>query len=331
MMQKRERLERAIAGEPVDRAPVALWRHWPGDDQRYPDLARSTIDFQHDYNWDFVRVMPSRAFQVVDYGVQDYWDGDARGIRKIGKRVVSRSLEWTEIRPLSPSRGHLLQQAQCVRLIGQALQAETVPVLQTVYSPFIQATQMAGRQKVLRDMRVRPDRLRSGLNQLTESTIRFLETLKKVPGVSGVFLVTEFASHDCMSEAEYRNCVLPHLQNILADLPEHWWLNIVQVAGPSPMLSLFSDMPIQALNWDSHTDPDSLAMAASERGFAVCGGLNDEAHLLNGTPTLIHAAIREALNRTEARGLILSGSGDGRINLPLSNIRAVRGGVEGQA
>ena len=49
-MQKRERLERAIAGEAVDRVPVALWRHWPGDDQRYTDLARSTIDFQHDYN-----------------------------------------------------------------------------------------------------------------------------------------------------------------------------------------------------------------------------------------------------------------------------------------
>ena len=233
-MQKRERLERAIAGEAVDRAPVALWRHWPGDDQRFADLARSTIDYQHDYNWDFVRVMPARAFQVADYGVQDYWDGDANGVRQISKRVISRSLEWTELRPLSPTRGSLLQQTQCMRLIGQALQAETAPILQTVYSPFIQATQLAGRQKALRDLRVRPDRLRSGLNQLTESALRFLDTLKKVPGMAGVFLVTEFASHDIMSEAEYGAYVLPHLQNILADLPQHWWLNIVQVAGPRP-------------------------------------------------------------------------------------------------
>lgn len=329
-MQKRERLERAIAGEKVDRAPVALWRHWPGDDQRYADLARSTIDFQHDYNWDFVRLMPSRTFQVVDYGVQDYWDGDARGIREISKRVVKRSLDWTEIRPLSPARGNLLQQAQCARLIGQALQADAAPVLQSVYSPFIQASQMAGRQKVLRDMRVRPDRLRSGLNQLTESTLRFLDTLKQTPGVAGVFLVTEFASHDCMSEAEYRAFVLPYLRNILSNLSEHWWLNIVQVGGPSPMLSLFEDMPIQALNWDTRMDPDSLSSERSGFSFAACGGLDDDEHLLKGTPTLIHAAIREALNQTESRRLIITGSGAGRINLPLSNVRAVRSGVEAQ-
>lgn len=327
-MQKRERLERAIAGERVDRAPVALWRHWPGDDQRYADLARSTIDFQHDYNWDFARLMPARTFQVVDYGVQDYWDGDARGLRKVSKRVVNRSLDWTEIRPLSPARGNLLQQAQALRLVGQALQTEATPVLQTVYSPLIQAQQMAGRSKVLRDLRVRPDRLRSGLNQLTEGTMRFLDTLKKVPAVAGVFLVTEFASHDCMSEYEYRTSVLPHLRNILAGLPDHWWLNIAQVGGRSPMLSLFSDLPLQALNWDRGADADSLG---SGFGFAACGGLHDEEHLLKGTPTLIHAAIREALQRAESRRLIISGSGAGRINLPLSNMRAVRSGVEAQA
>ena len=40
-MNKRERLEATVAGEPVDRVAVALWRHWPGDDQRAEDLARS--------------------------------------------------------------------------------------------------------------------------------------------------------------------------------------------------------------------------------------------------------------------------------------------------
>ena len=31
-MSKRDRLAAAIAGENVDRPPVALWRHFPGDD-----------------------------------------------------------------------------------------------------------------------------------------------------------------------------------------------------------------------------------------------------------------------------------------------------------
>ncbi len=328
-MHKRERLERAIAGEPVDRVPVALWRHWPGDDQRYADLARSTIDFQHDYNWDFVRVMPSRNFQVVDYGVQDEWEGHAQGILDIKKRVIKRSLAWTELRPLSPTRGALAQQAQCLGLIGQAFQTEAVPILQTIYSPFIQAAQLAGRQKLLRDMRVRPDRLRTGLNLLSESTNRFINALRKVPGVAGIFVVTEFASHDVMSEVEYAAYVLPHIQNILADLPEHWWLNIVQVGGPSPMLPLFADLPIQALNWDTRNGSDELTQAKSLFRYASCGGLNEREDLLCGTPALLSSVVREAISQSESRKIIVSGSGNGYVNTPISNIRAVRSIVEG--
>jgi uroporphyrinogen decarboxylase len=328
-MRKRERLERAIAGEPVDRLPVALWRHWPGDDQRYADLARSTIDFQHDYNWDFLRVMPSRNYQVIDYGLQDEWRGDPSGTRAINKRVIKRSLDWTDLRPLSPARGLLSQQIECLRLIAQALDAENVPILQTVYSPLLQAAQLAGPSKVLRDMRLRPDRLRSGLNQLTESTLRFLEALGKQPGPAGLFLVTGFASHDMMSEAEYAAFALPHLASIISALPKHWWLNIVQVAGPSPMLKLIGDLPVPVLNWDTRGGSAELPQANSLYAGAVCGGLNDYDDLLRGTPALLRSIIRDALEQVDSRRLILSGSGDGFITTPISNLRAVRSIAEG--
>jgi uroporphyrinogen decarboxylase len=45
-MNKRERLEKTVAGEPTDRIPVALWRHFPGDDQHPAELARTVVDFQ---------------------------------------------------------------------------------------------------------------------------------------------------------------------------------------------------------------------------------------------------------------------------------------------
>ncbi|MDE2637657.1 MAG: hypothetical protein OXI30_14950 [Chloroflexota bacterium] len=330
-MQKRERLERAIAGEAVDRAPVALWRHWPGDDQRYADLARSTIDFQHDYNWDFVRVMPSRNFQVLDYGVQDEWRGDPSGIRAIKKRVIKRSLDWTELRPLTPARGALSQQVECLRLICGALQSESAPVLQTVYSPLAQAAQLAGSQRVLRDMRVRPDRLRSGLNHVTESTLRFLESLRKLPGLAGIFIITEFASHDIMSEAEYAEFGLPLLESIRSNLPEHWWLNIVQAAGPSPMLKLLGGLKVQAFNWDVSAGSIALPEAMSLYDGATCGGLNDQSDLLHGTPSLLQASMRDAQDQCDQRRLILSGSGEGQVTTPISNIRAIRSMVERSA
>jgi hypothetical protein len=51
-MTKRARLEAALTGAPPDRAPAALWRHWPGDDQRPDTLARAVLDFQRAYDWD---------------------------------------------------------------------------------------------------------------------------------------------------------------------------------------------------------------------------------------------------------------------------------------
>ena len=239
--------------------------------------------------------MPSRNFQVIDYGVQDEWCGGAPGIRAITKRVIKRSLDWTKLRPLTPARGALSQQVECLRLICGALESDNVPVLQTIYSPLTQAAQLAGSQRLLRDMRVRPDRLRSGLNHLTESTLRFLESLLKLPRLAGIFIVTELASHDIMSEAEYAEFGLPQLETIRSYMPEHLWLNIVQVAGSSPMLKPLGGLQFQAYNWDVGAGSTDLPQAMSLYDGATCGGLNDQQELLRGTPSLLQASMRDTL------------------------------------
>src|SRR5690606_279864 len=137
-MNKRERLEKTVAGEPTDRVPVALWRHFPGDDQRAADLARSTVDFQQAYDWDFLNVTPSRGFCVTDYGVQDQWEGSLIGTRVYTKHIIERSLDWTMLRTLDPSRGALGRQQDCLRLICEAPGDDT-PVIQMIYSALRQA------------------------------------------------------------------------------------------------------------------------------------------------------------------------------------------------
>jgi len=330
-MRKRERLEKALVGDSVDRIPVALWRHWPGDDQRAADLARSIIDFQHDYNWDFVRVMPSDNFQVIDYGIQDEWNGNIRGTRDITKTIVNRSLDWTELRSLSPDRGYLGQQVECMRLVCQSMEAENVPVVQTIYSPFTQATRLSGSEQVLRNMRTHADRLRTGLNIITESTLRFIEALWRIPNIAGVFFVTEFANYDTMSEAEYASFAMPYNMKILESLPERWWFNWIQVKGKSPMLRLFGDLPVQVINWDTREGHPDLSRSKSLFAQASGGGLSDWKDLHQGTPTTIQDAIRQAIQQTESRRFILAGSGSGFVTMPTSNIRAVRRQIESMA
>jgi uroporphyrinogen decarboxylase len=330
-MRKRERLESALAGESTDRIPVALWRHWPGDDQRSADLARSIIDFQHDYNWDFVRIMPSQTFQVVDYGVADEWNGNQQGFRDITKHIVKRSLDWTELRSLSPDRGALGNQVECIRLVNEAMRNDEVPILATIYSPFTQASQLGGKDLLMRNMRTHADRVRTGLNIITESTLRFIEALRRFEHVAGIFFVTEFATHDAMSEAEYDAFITPYNLKILESLPDRWWFNVAQVKGTSPMLKLFANLPVQSINWDTREGHPDLSRAKSLFAQASIGGLSDASDLHTGTPSTIQLAIREAINQTEGRRLILAGGGSGYITTPISNIRAVRQQVESMA
>jgi uroporphyrinogen decarboxylase len=57
-MTKKERIDAALRGEPVDRIPVSLWRHF----YQYEDTARGLADamllFQQDYDWDFMKDQP---------------------------------------------------------------------------------------------------------------------------------------------------------------------------------------------------------------------------------------------------------------------------------
>jgi uroporphyrinogen decarboxylase len=327
-MNKRERLEKTFAGEATDRVPAALWRHWPGDDQRAADLARSTVDFQNAFDWDFVKVTASSNYSVSDYGVQDEWKGNLEGTRDTTRAAISRSLNWTDLRPLDPTRGTLGRHLECLRLIPAGLNDRETPILMTIFSPLSQAKHLAGgNQLVLRHMRTHPDRLHTGLNILTESTLRFMDELRRTP-IAGIFYAIQHASHDVMSVEEYQTFGYPYDRKIIDALPSAWWFNMIHFHGQSPMFQYAPQFSVQSINWhDRDTEPD-LAKGRSQITGAACGGLSQWEHVHYGTPTTVKEAVREAITITNGRRLIVSTGCVTMITSPLSNLRAVREAVE---
>ena len=75
MITHRERLEACLSEATLDRVPIALWRHFPVDDQTPEALARAVIAFQRRYEFDLVKVTPASSFCVKDWGAQDEWRG----------------------------------------------------------------------------------------------------------------------------------------------------------------------------------------------------------------------------------------------------------------
>jgi len=328
-MDKRERLERTIAGDGTDRTPVALWRHWPGDDQRAADLATAHLQFQEMFDWDFLTVVPSSNFLVTGYNFYDEWRGAVSGRRDITRHAIKRSLDWTELRPQEPDRGDAGKQLECLRLLSKPLVESQTPHIQVVYSPLAQAARISGRDRLLHHLRRHPDRLRTGLNTLTDTTLRFLDALRRNTAIAGILYVVELASFTALSEAEYAAFGKPYDLKLLTELPDSWWLNMVQVAGDMPMLSLLANYPVQVINWSDQETHPSLERTQVEFAGAVCGGLGEQQHLNFGTPTAVRDAARKAAQVMGRRRLIL-GSGDTvPVTAPLSNLRAARTIVEG--
>ena len=152
----RQRLETCLSGEKPDRPPVALWRHFPVDDQTPEGLAEATLNFQKLYQFDFVKVTPASSFCVKDWGSQDEWTGDPEGTRDYTHRVIQQPEDWTRLQALDPARGHLGDQLKCLEILEAELGPNT-PIIQTIFSPMAQAKNLVGGDELLVHIRRYPD------------------------------------------------------------------------------------------------------------------------------------------------------------------------------
>ena len=330
-MEKRERLMAAIRGEPVDRPPVALWRHFPGDDYRPDDLAAATVAFQRKYDFDFVKVTPASSFCVQDWGSQDRWLGTLEGTRDYTFYPVQAPEDWAKLPPGALAHGALAQRAlgaqlNCLRLIADELAGE-VPFIQTIFSPLAQAKNLVGREHLLVHLRRYPDAVRAGLEIITETTIRFIEAACET-GIDGVFYAVQHAQYGLLSEGEYATFGRPYDLRVLEAASE-LWLNVLHLHGTDVMFDLLADYPVQVINWHDRETWPTLAEAQDRFGGVVCGGLQRWDVVTRGAPDQVREQAADAIAQTGGRRFILGTGCVTPIVAPASNIRAVRAAVGG--
>ena len=323
-MTKIERLKAAIAGEDVDRIPVALWRHWPGDDQRPEDLAAATVAFQNQYDFDFVKVTPASSFCVADWGSKDRWVGNTEGTREYCVYPIRSSDDWRRLTPNKPTQGALGAQLRCLNLIAVGLGSE-VPFIQTIFSPLAQMKNLAGDDVLPVHLRRDPDGVRAGLEVITETTVQFIRAALET-GISGVFYALQHARYGVLSEEEYLSFGRPYDLRVL-EAAQDLWLNVLHLHGDDLMFDLVRDYPVQVVNWHDRQTWPSLAEAQQRFRGAVCGGLEQWEMVVRGTPDRILAQAADAAEQTGGSRFILGTGCVTPVIAPVSNILVVRGAV----
>jgi uroporphyrinogen decarboxylase len=329
MITHRERLQTCIRGGLADRTPVALWRHFPVDDQSPEALAAAHLAYQRTYDFDLVKVTPASSFCLKDWGVDDAWEGNPEGTRRYTKAVVTSPGDWERLPILDPSAPHLAAQLVCLRQIRQELGPDT-PILQTIFNPLAQAKHLADRETLLVHLRKYPEAVMKGLETIAQTTRRFIEATIET-GIDGIFYAVQHAQATLLAQEEFER--FSRISDLaLLEAADGLWCNMLHIHGDAIYFNAVVNYPVQIINWHDRETPPTLAEAQTSEVFktseasVLCGGLSRDT-LVYKTPVEIEREASDAIKQTGGRGLILSTGCVVPIIAPHGNLQAARQSV----
>jgi len=325
MVSHRERIEICLSGEKPDRIPIALWRHFPVDDQTPEGLANATLHFQKTFDFDIVKVSPSSSFCLKDWGARDEWRGSSEGTREYINRVITKPDDFGKLPILDPEKGFLADQITCLRLLFNELGPST-PIIQTVFNPLSQAKNLVGKGNLNVYIRKYPEALHEGLEKITETTRRFIEAIK-LTGVAGIFYAVQHGQFGILTQEEYEEFGKSYDLQVL-EAADEMWLNMLHIHGQDVMFKLFLDYPINVINWHDRETYPSLVEAKEIWSGTICGGLSRKSSMVLGTPQSVNSDTLRAIDETNGIRLILGTGCVLPITVPYGNIISARQSVD---
>lgn len=297
----RQRLEAALRGDILDRPPVALWRHFPVDDQTPESLATATAHWQSIYGWDLVKVTPASSFCLKDWGAEDVWEGAAEGTRRYTKRAISAPGDWATLKVLDADSLHFAAQLKCLRILRERLPASE-PLIQTIFSPMSQAKNLAGGERLILHLRQHPELVQRGLEIIAETTRRFIKAAIAT-GIDGVFFAVQHAQAGLLTEGEFATFGRAYDLPVL-EAAKPLWFNMAHLHGHNIYFDAVADYPVQVLNWHDRDTAPNLAEGQKRFGGITCGGMRRETLALR-SPIEIRAEIEDALAQTGGKRFLL--------------------------
>ncbi len=322
-MNKKQRVIAAIRGEPVDRPPFALWRHFPLADQDAAALARAHLDFQARWDFDIIKVTETSGYPGDDWGMQAEYRPNREGTRTTLSYPVRSARDWHSLADLDVHQGVFGRELQALRLV-RAGAGPDVHVLPTIFSP-LTAAKYLGKPRLLDDLRRHPTDLHAGLKVIADVTARFAAACLDA-GADAIFFATQYASLDSLTEDEYAEFGEPYDRQVLGAVTPRAEFILLHAHGPRPMFRRLADYPVHIINWHDRTTPPGLALGQTMFAGAVAGGIDEWGALQTG-PEAAGAQARDAIRASGGRRFLLAAGCVIPIDTPDTSIHAVKQAV----
>jgi uroporphyrinogen decarboxylase len=325
-LNKKERVEAALRGKPVDRVPVSMWGHDYEREWNVQTFVEAMIENFTRYDWDFLKVNPRASYHVEGWNVRVRPSGDKYKPPVFEDTPIKSTADWKRLRPLEPTQGALAEQLRALQLIKYHLGNDAYFV-QTIFCPLGVARYLAGNstEAVLHSMREDRKALHTGLRTILETFTTFAIACME-EGASGIFYATNgWAREGLLTQDQYREFGEQYDLEFLDAIKGRSKFTILHNCGSHIYFDLLANYPVHAISWAATLEgnPD-LREGKRRSGKAVMGGISEKTVLRTGTPDQVQEEVQKALELTGGEQFILAPGCAVPPDAPPRNLEAVR-------
>lgn len=244
-MTSKERVDRVLRGQDVDRPPFTFWHHFGL--QKFPGErhAKATLEFHRKFRTDLVKVMSDYPYPKPE-----------------GK--------WYEVKVVGSP---FPEQLDALSLIQEGLGGK-VYFLETIFNPWNQATKISSKQEVMRLKRENPKALLEALQAIAESQANHAKRAVAA-GAAGIFLAIDNAQDGVLTQEEYAKFSEP-FDKLILDAVSGAPLNTLHLHGDKVYLDRFlTGWRCSVINYSNFGTGVGIAAVRAKYNRVIMGGLDE--------------------------------------------------------
>jgi uroporphyrinogen decarboxylase len=271
-MNKRERIGRAIAGEPVDRVPYSVWLHNFLEENSAAALADETLRLLDRFDFDLLKPQSRPYCFGQMWGLEFEPSKHADVFPRVTRPLLRDAADLASIGRVSGRSGALEEQVRAFALIRERVGPDT-PIIATVFAPLMVLTlgHAGGARAVFELQRSHPDALEQALANMADTLADFAALCIEA-GVDGIFYATTTANAGQVTRAEWERFQRPFDERILR-AAAGGAMNVLHVCGNAIQAEWFHDYPAAIVSWATTQGNPSLAAMHALTGKCVMGGV----------------------------------------------------------
>ena len=325
-MNHKERIRAAIAGDPVDRPPISLWRHNFLREWSAPDLADETLLLYRDYDWDLIKVNPRWSYLPEVWGNR-YQPSDRQRFQRLLHAVVAEPGDLDGIARGDRQHPALVEQLDALSAVVAEV-GDEVDVIHTVFSPLAVLGLLVGEVggRTIEIMEANPEGAERALRAIRETVADHIDDALAV-GAAGVFYAPlPWTSLDLCPADVYERYGRPHDLFVLERMA-HAPVRVLHMCGDNIDAQRFDDYPINIASWDDQGrgNPEMATLAGRADRAVMAGVPHRRIHKLDldEVSRCVHAAVGDL-----DTGFIVAGGCAVGAEVSAAHMRATRDVVD---